>query len=85
MKYITQAGSQTIATTVNGIEVQLNKALTTETIILAVGGNTFATITGAANAGAKFTYNGLRGQGVLTINPSAATIDVTVSFLNREI
>jgi len=69
----------------NGLLIQLNKALTTETITLsAATGGTFAVITGAAAAGAQFRYNGLRGKGAITITPSAA-VDATGSLLNRDV
>lgn len=84
MIYITAGGSVTVTEQADGLLVQINKALTSETITLAAGGNTFAIITGAAVAGAQFRYNGLRGQGAITVNPSA-TVDITVSFLNREV
>lgn len=82
MKYITASGSQTIASAANGILVQTNTALT-GTITLAAGGTVFAIITNPL-AGNVFRYNGLRGQGAITINPSGTT-DLTVSFLNREL
>lgn len=84
MKYITSSGSQTVAAAANGLLIQINKALTTETITLAAGGATFAVITGAVAAGQQFRYNGLRNQGAITVNPSA-TVDITVSFLNRDV
>lgn len=82
MKYITASGSQTIAAAANGLLVQTNTALT-GTLTLAAGGTTFAVITNPT-VGSQYRYNGLRGQGAITINPST-TCDVTVSFLNREI
>lgn len=82
MVYVTSA-AKTI-TTANGLLVQVNKALTTETITLAAGGTTFAVITGAVSAGQQFRYNGLRGQGAITVTPSAA-VDATVSLLNRDV
>lgn len=82
MKYITS--SPVTISAANGLLVQLNKALTTETITLTANGTTFAIITGAAAAGAQFRYNGLRGQGVIVITPSAA-VDATVSLLNRDV
>jgi hypothetical protein len=82
MKYVTSS-VVTIAAA-NGLLVQVNKALTTETITLAAGGTTFAVITGAVAAGAQFRYSGLRGQGAITVTPSAA-VDATVSLLNRDV
>lgn len=82
MKYITASGSQTIETAANGLLVQVNSALT-GTLTLAIGGTTFAIVTNPT-VGTQYRYNGLRGQGAITINPSA-TCDVTVSFLNREV
>lgn len=82
MRYITASGSQTIATTADAILVTVNTALT-GTITLAAGGVTFAVITNPI-AGNGFRYGGLRGQGTITINPSATT-DVTVSLINRGI
>lgn len=82
MKYITSSGLQTLTTAANGLVVQCNIALT-GTLTLAAGGVTFAIITNPL-VGSQFRYNGLRGQGAITINPSA-TCDVTVSFLNKEI
>lgn len=85
MKYITSSGSTTVAAAANGLLIQINKPLTTETITLAAGGTTFAVIGGAAvAAGAQFRYNGLRNQGAITVNPSG-TVDITVSFLNRDV
>lgn len=82
MKYITASGSQALGTSVNGLLIQVNTALT-GTLTLAAGGTTFAVITNPL-AGDQFRYNGLRNQGAVTINPSA-TCDVTVSYLNREV
>jgi len=82
MVYITASGSQTVATACNGLYVQVNTALT-GTITLAAGGTTFAVITNPT-AGNIFRYNGLRGKGAITVNPSATT-DITISFLNRDI
>lgn len=82
MKYITS--SVVTITAANGLLIQLNKALTTETITLAAGGTTFGIITGPAAAGAQFRCNGLRGQGVITITPSAA-VDAMASLLNRDV
>lgn len=88
MKYITSSGSTTIAVAAGGLLVQINKPLTTETITLAAGDTTFAIITSntttPVQAGAQFRYNGLRGQGAITVNPSGA-VDITVSFLNRDV
>jgi hypothetical protein len=82
MVYITSSGSQTIASSANGLLVQVNTALT-GTITLAAGGTAFAVITDPT-VGAQFRYNGLRNQGAITVNPSATT-DITISFLNRDI
>ena len=82
MKYITASGSQTVAAAVNGLLIQVNKALT-GTITLGAGGTTFAVITDPT-VGTQFRYNGLRNQGAITVNPSATT-DITVSFLNRDV
>lgn len=82
MLYITSSGSQTIASAAGGLLVKVNTALT-GTITLAAGGNTFAVITNPT-VGQSYQYNGLRGKGAITINPST-TCDLTVSFLNREI
>lgn len=82
MKYITASGSTTVAAAANGLLIQVNTALT-GTITLAAGGVTFAVITNPI-AGSQFRYNGLRGQGAITVNPSGTT-DITVSFLNREV
>lgn len=82
MKYITASGSTTVATAANGLLVQVNTALT-GTITLAAGGTIFAVITNPT-VGTQYRYNGLRGQGAITVNPSGTT-DITVSFLNREV
>lgn len=82
MKYVTASGSQRIATVADGLLVQVNTALT-GTITLQANASTFAVITNPI-AGAQFRYNGLRGQGEISINPSATT-DVTISFLNRQV
>lgn len=84
MIYITASGSQTIATAADGLLVQVSKALVSETITLQAGGVTFDVITGPAAAGTQFRYNGLRGKGAVTINPSG-TVSLTVSFLNRDV
>lgn len=84
MKYVTASGSQTIAGAADGLLIQINKALVAETITLAAGGTIFAIITGAAAAGAQFRYNGLRGKGTITVNPSGV-VDITVSFLSRAV
>jgi len=81
---ITASGSQTVASQANGVLIQLNKALVAETIVVAVGGTTIATITGAAGAGSQFRYSGLSTRGAITVNPSA-TVDITVSFLNKAV
>lgn len=81
MIYLT-TGAKTI-TAANGLLVQVNAALTgTLTLSSAVGG-TFAIITNPV-VGSQYRYNGLRGQGVITIT-SNATCDVTISLLNREV
>lgn len=82
MKYITSSGATTVASTANGLLVQVNKTLS-GTITLAAGGTTFAVITDPG-VGSQYRYNGLRGQGAITVNPSATT-DITISFLNRDI
>lgn len=82
MKYITSSGSTTVAAAANGLLIQVNKTLS-GTITLAAGATTFAVITDPT-VGTQFCYNGLRGQGAITINPSATT-DITVSFLNRDV
>lgn len=84
MKYITSSGSQTIASGADGLLVQVNLGSADATITLAAGGVTFAIITGPYLAGDQFRYNGLRGMGAITINPSTTT-NVTVSFLNRQV
>lgn len=81
---ITASGSQTVASQANGVLIQLNKALVAETIVVAVGGTTIATITGAAGAGSQFRYGGLSTRGAVTVNPSAV-VDITVSLLNKAI
>lgn len=82
MTYLT---SSAITIKADSILIQINKALTTETITLsAANGGTFAIITGAVAAGAQFRYGGLRSGGVITITPNAA-IDATVTALNRNI
>lgn len=84
MVYITS--SPVTITAANGLLIQLNKALTTETITLSTAtGGTFAIIGASATAtGAQFRYNGLRGLGAVTITPSAA-VNATASLLNREV
>ncbi len=82
MIYITQSGSTTVATQANGILVQINKTLS-GTITLAAGGTTFAVITNPT-VGDQYRYNGLRGQGAITVNPNGAT-DITISFMNRDV
>lgn len=82
MVYITASGSTTVAKAANGLLIQVNKALT-GTITLAAGGVTFAVITDPT-VGTQYRYNGLRNQGVLTVNPSATT-DITVSLLNKDV
>lgn len=75
MHYITSTGAQAVGE-LDGIFVQVNKTLT-GTLTLKVGTSTFAIITDPA-AGSQFKYGGLRGKGIVTIDPSAAC-DVTVS------
>lgn len=82
MVYITSSGSTTVAKAANGILVQINKTAA-GTITLAAGGATFAIID-TPLVGQSFRYNGLRGLGAITVNPSGTT-DITVSFLNREV
>jgi hypothetical protein len=82
--YITASGSQTVASQANGVLIQLNKALVAETIAVAAGGTTIATITGAAGAGSQFRYGGLSTKGAITVNPSGA-VDITVSLLNKTV
>lgn len=82
MKYITASGSTTVATSADGLLIQINKTAA-GTITLAAGGTTFAIID-TPLVGQQFRYNGLRGQGAITVNPSGAT-DITVSFLNRAV
>jgi hypothetical protein len=83
MKYITLGTLQTIASAADGILVQINLTLSgTITLATAVGG-VFAIITDP-QVGQQYRYNGLRGLGALTIEPSGAT-NVTVSFLNRQV
>lgn len=82
--YVTASGSQTVAAQANGLLVQVNKPLTVETITLQAGGVTFGVITGAVAAGAQFRYGGLSTKGAVTVNPSA-TVDITVSLLNKAI
>lgn len=83
MKYITVAGSQPLASAANGVIVQANTALTTGTVILQAGGVTFATITAPYTSSSRWEYNGLRSQGIITINPSTP-VDLTISFVNRQ-
>ena len=82
--YVTASGSQTVAAQANGLLVQVNKALTVETITLQAGGVTFGVITGAVAAGAQFRYGGLSTKRAVTVNPSA-TVDITVTFLNKAV
>ncbi len=82
MIYVTSGTAQTIATGANGLLVTVNTALT-GTITLKAGTTTFAIITNPT-AGKSFRYNGLRGQGAISITPSDVC-DCTVSFLNREV
>ena len=82
-KYITASGSQTVASAANGLLIQVNTALTGTITLATATGGTFAVITNPL-AGNQFRYNGLRGQGAVSIHPSATT-DITVSFLNREV
>lgn len=82
MKYITSSGSTTVATAADGLLIQINKTAT-GTITLQAGGTTFAVID-TPLVGQQFRYNGLRGQGAITVNPSGTT-DITVSFLNRDV
>jgi hypothetical protein len=85
VKYVTTGAVQTLAAAADGLLLQLNTALTGETIELKTAtGGTFALISGPAPAGTQFRYNGLRGLGAVTIEPNA-TVNITVSFLNREI
>lgn len=84
MIYITSSGSQAVAAAAGGLLVQINKGDATATITLKAGDNTFAVITGPYLSGYQYRYNGLRGQGAITINPSTTT-DLTISLLNREI
>lgn len=83
MKYITTSGSQTLVSAADGLLVQVNAALTGTLTLATTNGSTFAIITNPT-VGSQFRYNGLRGQGAVTINPSASC-DVTVSFLNRDV
>lgn len=80
MVYIT-SGTKTI-TAANGLLVQVNAALT-GTLTLAAGGTTFAVITNPT-VGSQFRYNGLRGQGEITVIAST-TCDATISLLNRDV
>lgn len=82
MKYITASGSQTVASGADGLLIQVNTALT-GTITLGAGGTTFAVITNPTG-GSSFRYNGLRGQGAITVAPNDVC-DITVSFLNRDV
>lgn len=84
MVYITASGSQSVASQCNGLLVQVNKPLTVETITLQANGTTFGIITGAVAAGAQFRYIGLSTKGPITVNPSAG-VDITVSFLNKNV
>lgn len=79
MIYLT---SSAIKVRTDNIMIQLNKALTTETITLTDStGTTFSVITGAASAGQQFMYTGLRSKGEMTITPSA-TIDAAINNMN---
>lgn len=80
MVYIT-TGTKTI-TAANGLLIQVNAALT-GTLTLAAGGTTFAVITNPT-VGSQYRYNGLRGQGTITVVASA-TCDATISLLNRDV
>lgn len=82
MKYITTASTHTIAKGADGLLVQNNLTLS-GTITLAVGGATFAVITDP-QVGEQYRYNGLRGQGAITVVPSDAC-NITISFLNRQV
>lgn len=76
MIYLT---SSAVTIQTDNLTIQINKALTTETITLSgANGGTFAVITGAATAGARFLYTGLRSRGIITITPSGA-IDAAVN------
>lgn len=77
MVYITASGAKDIGVQ-DGILIQVNGALT-GTITCQAGGTTFAVITNPT-VGSQFRYGGLRGQGTITVNPSATT-DITVSAL----
>lgn len=80
MVYIT-TGTKTI-TAANGLLIQVNAALT-GTLTLAAGGTTFAVITNPT-VGSQYRYNGLRGQGTITVVAST-TCDATISLLNRDV
>lgn len=79
-KNITASGSVDIADNLDGVAIQVNAALT-GTITVQAGGTAVAIITNPT-VGSFFRYGGLRGQGKVTVNPSA-TCDITVSPLQR--
>lgn len=76
--YITASGATSIGER-DGLMVQVNTALT-GSITLQKGGSTFAVITNPT-VGSQYRYTGLRGQGNITVNPSA-TCDITVNVLS---
>lgn len=80
MLYLT---SSAVKIRADNIMIQLNKALTSETITLSdsATSTTFSIITGAASAGQQFLYTGLRSKGEVTITPSAA-VDAAVNNMN---
>lgn len=79
MIYLT---SSAVKIKADNIMIQLNKALTSETITLIDStSTTFSIITGAASAGQQFLYTGLRSKGEVTITPSG-TIDAAVNNMN---
>ena len=77
MKYITAGSEATIASSANGILIQVNAALT-GTLTVADGGTTVAIITNPT-VGSQYRYYGFNGA--VTVTPSTTT-NITVSVLN---
>ncbi len=76
--HITAASATDVAADADGILIQNNKALT-GTITVATATATIAVITDPT-VGTSYRYGGMRGQGKVTITPSA-TCEITVTIL----
>lgn len=87
-KNITSSGAVVVASEAGAIYIQVNAALTGTITVTTAGSTqygtaaqTIATITNPT-VGSFFKYGGLKGQGAVSVNPSATT-DITVTILSR--